>query len=965
MLSLNTKIIFGALLASVTILHADPASDQPSPPISFNQHIRPIFIENCTTCHGGVKQAGEVSFIYRQQALGKGKSGETIIVPGDPEASELIKRLVTTDPDDRMPPPKEHPKALSKENIELLRRWIKEGAPWEEHWAFVPPKNQPPEKLSQPTWPHSSLDAFILARLDQEKLTPSPEAAPAEWLRRASFDLTGLPPTDAELTAFGTEVEKNKQAAYETAADRLLASPHYGERWTAMWMDLARYSDTKGYEKDRYRDMWPYRDWLINAFNADMPFNEFTVQQLAGDLKQDADWQDLVATMFHRNTQTNEEGGTDDEEYRLHAMIDRVNTTWTVWQASTFGCAQCHDHPYDPIRQEDFYRFSAFFNNSEDADLDSEHPTIKLPLQPEQAKQAVVLDRQITSLRTTLNKAGETLLNDQKGWSAMHPAESATTHGGLDQEKNGEFQTTGTQSVNTRFDLTFPTISFSALRLTIFPDDDDPKKSPFRGAVLSHLTVTLELPDGKKVNIPMQEVFADTLTGPYDPMSSLQKSSSGFGAYPKLFKARRAAFVPTQPIDAPDGSHLHLRIQHKASTTGNQAATLRRFRWESSTNAEWTTIANAPDRASQWKQLKSLKQQRNKLGGTTIPVMRDRPATATRETRLFARGSFISKEQVVTPGVPVIFNSMPQENRENRLGMANWLTSNENPLAARAIVNRLWHECFGIGIVETLGDFGSSGQLPSHPKLLDHLALRLQNEHAWSLKKMLREIVLSSTYRQSNKVSPAILTKDPRNRLLARGPRTRLTAEMIRDQALLTSGLLSRKMHGPSVMPLQPDGIWQTVYSGAKWKTSKGEDRHRRALYTYWKRTSPYPSLLTFDASSREICTARRIATNTPLQALVTLNDPAYLECAQALAQRMIKEGGDTLSSRLTFALKVTHNQTPNPAIITSLTNLYQDSLKTYQSNPTLSQQLATTPEQAALTLTANTILNTDQALTK
>jgi len=613
----------------------------------------------------------------------------------------------------------------------------------------------------------------------------------------------------------------------------------------------------------------------------------------------------------------------------------------------------------------DFYRFSAYFNNSEDADLDSEHPTFRLPGDPSKAQQAVQLHRQINHLRTKLNDAGLKLLSTDKDWATLTPSQATTTHGDLKAEDRGILQTTGTQSVNTRFNLTFPATSFTALRLTILPDDNDPKKAPFRGSVLSHLTATLELPDGKKVKVAFKEVFADTLTGPYDPMGSLSKNGTGFGAYPKLFNSRRAVFVPTQAIDAPPESKLHLTLQHKASTTGNQSVTLRRFRWETSAIPQWQTITNSPTRATQWKEYKTLQQTANKLGGTTIPVMRDRPESATRETRLFARGSFTSKEQIVTPGVPVIFNSLPKTNQNNRLAMETWLTSNDNPLTARAIVNRLWHECFGIGIVETLGDFGSSGQSPSHPKLLDHLALRLQNDHQWSLKKCLREMVLSATYRQSNKVDKTLLTKDPRNRLLARGPRTRLTAEMVRDQALLASGLLSRKMHGPSVMPLQPDGVWQTVYSGAKWKTSPGEDRHRRALYTYWKRTSPYPSLLTFDASSREICTARRIATNTPLQALVTMNDPAYLECAQALAKRMVAEGGETLEKQLRFAVEIVHSKPPQPSTITSLTALYQDALKTYQSNPALSKKIATSPEQAALTLCANTLLNTDAAMTK
>lgn len=499
-----------------------------------------------------------------------------------------------------------------------------------------------------------------------------------------------------------------------------------------------------------------------------------------------------------------------------------------------------------------------------------------MPGDPAKAHQAAKLTSEAKSLRAQLNRAGKDLLAQGSDWAPLVPLSLTSSHGGLDHDQEGILQTTGTQSVSTYFDLTFPASSLStlsALRLTIFPDAEDPKKAPFRGSVLSHLTATLELADGKKTNIPFKEVISDSLTGPYDPMGSLSK---------------------------------------------------------------WGEIVHRPARAEQWKKYRSMLQKINKLGGTIVPVMRDRPASATRETRLFARGSFISKEQLVTPGVPLIFNSMPKENNDNRLGMANWLTHKENPLISRVIVNRLWHECFGIGIVETLGDFGASGQSPSHLELLDHLALRFQNDHQLSLKKLLREIVLSSTYRQSHKVS----------------------------QALLSSGLLSRKMRGPSVMPIQPKGIWQTVYSGAKWEISKGEDQHRRALYTYWRRTSPYPSLLTFDASSREICTARRITTNTPLQALVTLNDPAYLECAQALAKRMIQQSGD-LHEQLELALKAVNSRQPKPATVSGLTALYQDALKTYQANPTLAKQLAATAEEAALILCANAILNTDEALTK
>jgi hypothetical protein len=943
---------------------------------TFNADIRPILNKHCASCHGGVKAAGEISFVYREKALATGESGRSAIAPGDTAGSELVRRITHDDPDERMPPPKHGP-ALSNEEIEKLKSWIRTGAEWQEHWAFIPPKDPPAPKVSDPDWTKAPLDHFILSRLDQEELAPSPEAPLTEWLRRSSLDLTGLPPTLDELEEFTKVARHSSQsdggpraidAAINSAIDRLLSSPHFGERWASMWLDLARYSDTTGFEKDPHRDIWPYRDWVIRAFNDDIPFNEFTIKQLAGDLLPNPTPGDLIATAFHRNTQNNTEGGTDDEEYRMAAVIDRVNTTWTAWQATTFACVQCHAHPYDPIPHEDYYRFLSFFNQSEDVDTNDDFPKTKVADDPARQADAVKLERQLRQSRRALNQAAKQLARKINDWRIFR-TESSTANpdtGKITQRSDGDLLSSGTHPNNAVFQLSGAVEQFQVIRLSILPLDDDPKEWQELGAVVSTFEAALVGTDGKRRPVELKEVVPDFLAGPFEPNDSLRKGNAGFGGYPMLHVPRSAVFVPQAVVAQQPGDKLELTIRHGAVCKGsNQSCVLRRFRIELSNNPSLTGFIASPERSAAWQKHGELKKQYNAIKGRTIPVMLDRSPAARRPTRLFIRGNRSTLDKLVEPGVPPLFGQLPKsDSTPTRLEVAQWLVDDSNPLTARVIANRLWAELFGTGLVETLEDFGSSGTQPSHPELLDHLAIRLSKHHQWRIKPFLKELVLSATYRQSHRATPDLLERDPRNRLLARGPRQRLTAEMVRDQGLLVSGLLSRKQFGPPVYPPQPEGIWKSVYSGAKWNTSKGPDRYRRAVYTYSKRTSGYPTFLTFDAPTRDVCTARRIPTNTPLQALATLNDPAHIEFAVAFAKRMTEAGSD-LRSQLNHGYRLI-NLTDAPGYaIETLTQLHADAGTEYKSDPASAKHLAESPEQAALVLVANTLLNSDIAMNR
>ena len=855
--------------------------------VDFNTEIRPILNAKCMRCHGGVKSQGDLSFLFREEVLVAAESGHIAVVPGKVNKSELIARITHHDPEERMPYEDE---PLSEKEIDLFKRWIRQGAKWQDHWAYIPPKPYSLPKVKNRQWPQNGIDHFILAKLEEAELPPSEEAPSAELLRRLSLDLTGLPPTLEEVNAFMVDSSKN---VYENTVDRLLASPHFGERWAAMWLDLARYADTQGYEKDPHRDIWKFRDWVIKAFNDDMPFDQFTIEQLAGDLLPNPSEDQLIATAFHRNTMNNTEGGTEDEEYRTATAIDRVNTTWTVWQSTTMECVQCHSHPYDPFKQEDYYAFYDFFNQSMDADLDSELPVLEA-FSPEQ-------DSAIEAILTQMMAEDETIvINKQAARSeqikqAIYPM---ILPGDCDDFQdvviwNNGWAQNWAQNPNNIPDKNF-WMKFEQVDFTKLTD----------------ISYTYRC-NGDQAAI---ELRLDTVDGELLHRIDLPQTEEGKWRTEKiaveLNEVRDVYIIPVNKgINVPEGLFVlkSIFLHEENRTDDPQLPALR-------------------------DSLLKVRKQ-----ATRTPIMRNK--NMGRQTHVFERGNWLVKGKAIpTAAVPAFLPQLPEELPKNRLAMAQWLVSPANPLAARVIVNRFWEQIFGIGIVETTEDFGSQGFKPTHPELLDWLALRFSQNFAWSIKALLKELVMSATYRQNSRSRKDGVEKDPQNLLLARGPRIRLTAEQLRDQALAVSGLLSDKMYGPSVMPYQPDSVWQVVYNGGEWKESEGEDKYRRALYTYWRRTSPYPSMVTFDSPSREFCVSRRIRTNTPLQALVTLNDPVYIEAAEAMAILMAEKGGESIGQQLTYGYQLALMRTPEPPKLEALENLYAEAIRYYQNEPASSE---------------------------
>ena len=982
--------------------------------IDFNRHIRPILSKYCTGCHGGVKQAAGVSFLFRESVIDAG-----ILTPGDVDDSELFQRIIEEDEYLKMPPPDEHPEGLSTEEILIIRKWIEQGAQWGELWSLQPPRDDLAAFRQTSAWPQVDLDHFVLARLNQEELAPTPEASPSQWLRRVSFDLIGLPPSTEELNDFehqlksvsdrfnhgSRESHEAREMIYRGVVDRLLDSPQYGERWAVLWMDLARYSDSMGFEKDPHRDMWPYRDWLIQAFNDDMPFDDFTQKQLAGDMLPERTIDDWIATAFHRNTQTNDEGGTDDEEFRVAAVIDRVNTTWTVWMGTTFGCVQCHAHPYDPIRHDEYYQFMAFFNNTRDHDLSDDYPRIPIPTSSQERGQALQLwDRQ-QRLLEQIHQPGRSL-SAVANWRSLMPVRAESTHGTLQINDSQVLAVSGTFTPGCQYTIQTDAVMATAIRLEILPQSDNPQQWPETGSVLSNIVIELVDQDGNGSPLNIARVVPDFEVGPYRAIDSLHDNPRGFGGYPKLHGPRWSVFVLEKPIPTTTETAIRFSLKQSATTSGNRGVHIRRLQLDYDDHPAWLDLNNDPHIAAWQSELADVDQEIAAIDGPKLPIMNERPNGGQRETRLFVRGNWMTKGERLEAGVPSALPSLDHD-QPSRLQLAQWITGADNPLTARVLANRLWAALFGIGIVETQEDFGSSGALPTHPELLDHLAIQLQRHHRWHLKPFLRDLVLSSTYRQSHRCDQALYQRDPNNRLLARGPRNRLTAEMVRDQALAVSGLISRKMGGPSVMPPQPEGVWSTVYSDAQWNTPDGPDRYRRGVYTYWRRTSPYPSFLVFDAPSREFCSARREPTNTPLQALVTLNDPVYVESALALADRSLEairtseqhqlpsSDPSNIAKAIEWGYRSVLQSEPSNVAVNELFSVYQLTLNELNDEIPMeneleneSEQLHSVSDQAgessteehcdqqqnpvesqqsrrALAVVMNTILNLDQALTK
>jgi Protein of unknown function (DUF1553)/Protein of unknown function (DUF1549)/Planctomycete cytochrome C len=907
--------------------------------IDFNTQIKPLFNSKCITCHGGVKRQGGFSLLFREDALAVNKSGKPAIIPNDPDGSEMIKRLSHPDLEERMPykqPP------LSTNEINTLRQWIKEGAEWGNHWSFTElaavdvPKPKGaffgllPSKQSDLA--KNDVDYFILDKLNAANLTPSVSADKNTLLRRLSLDLTGLPASESLRQQY---LNDNSPKAYENLVDSLLAAPSFGERWTAMWLDVARYADTKGYERDDSRSIWRYRDWLINAFNTDKPYNTFITEQIAGDLLQNPTIDQYLATAFHRNTMTNDEGGTDNEEFRTAAVMDRIGTTWQGLMGTTFACVQCHSHPYDPFRHEDYYKFMAFFNNTRDEDTYADYPIFReykkqdslthLELQgwlknhaPQRADElntfVKTLQPSINSL--TSDKLINSALNDEK-WLALRQNGSARLQNVNLQDKDQLIFTYSSKKKGGTLTFHLDSLRGSVLKSVVL----DTSK---QGWMVS------------KFDFPKQAGVHDIYL---EYVNSSMKKPNETGA----------SF---------DWFHFTQAFPSKNGTNGDKAA--QQF---------WSLI--------------------NSKDATTTPIFIENPADMHRKTHVFQRGNWLNKGEEVQPDVPKSLNSFPKDAPRDRLGLAMWLTDKKNPLTARTYVNRIWEQLFGQGLAETLEDLGTQGIAPTHRELLDYLSYNFMNGMDWRTKTLLKTIVMSATYQQTSVVSAELQAKDPMNKLYARSPRVRLSAEQIRDQTLAVSGLLLDSLGGKSVFPYQPEGIWSSPWNGALWTKSAGKQQYRRALYTYWKRSSPYPSMLTFDGVNREVCVSRRIRTNTPLQALVTLNDSTYTVAAVEMAKNATNlsknpkytEGSSDVGfgmsdvGSVSKCISVVYQKALGQPISVEkrviLEKLYQTALqqlsvKNKQGlSKTPSLLLEQKPEIAALAIVANAILNLDEFVNK
>ncbi|WP_090603002.1 DUF1553 domain-containing protein [Parapedobacter koreensis] len=892
-------------------------------PVDFSAEIKPILNKHCITCHGGVKKNGGFSLLFEEEAFAKTESGKPAIIPGDSRHSEFIRRLTANDPEERMPynaPP------LDKKEIELLTRWVEQGAKWGEHWAYSLPKvvKVPRGRLTMASLLsflgnkplHSDIDYFIQEKHKKLKLDFAAEADRATLLRRLSLDLIGLPPSPEQVAAFANDIRED---AYERRVDSLLASPRFGERWASWWLDIARYADTKGYEKDNSRQIWAYRDWVIQAFNRDMPFNTFTIEQLAGDLLPNPSKDQLIATAFHRNTMVNDEGGTEDEEFRVAAVIDRVNTTYQTWLATTFECAQCHSHTYDPIKFEEYYKSMAFFNNTRDEDTPGDYPTLRFYNEEDSAK-VVLIKQWIAKYNTHEAVVSSDLF--------LHTLEPKIHAHACDQLVNGALVDTKWLGIRHGGSARLPAIML---------DSKD----------LFYINYSTGSSGGQL------EIRADSPNGALLAKSALP-----------VTQGMQTIAIPLAVLGGQ--RDIYLQFKNPSIPTDYEVCLV-----------EWMAFREAlpGNNEPQHQQMQQTFLELVNTRTPSVPIMIENPQDMRRETHVFERGNWLVQGKAVEPEVPQFLHDFPKEAPRNRLGFAQWLVSEENPLTARTLVNRLWAQLFGHGIVEPLVDMGSQSDPPTHPELLDWLALQFMHDMDWSVKRLLRELVVSATYRQSSVLPPELAEKDPGNKYYARGPRFRLSAEQIRDQALAVSGLLSTKMYGPSVMPYQPEGVWMSVYSGESWKKSEGEDQYRRGIYTFIKRTSPYPSFITFDASSREVCLVDRIRTNTPLQALTTLNDPVYQEAALHLAKQMETAGKGKIKEAIQSAyLHVMQRPLPEDKYRV-FEKLFRETSAHYRKHPQEATKLlgtiaiqrppADNANTAAYAVVASALLNLDEFLTK
>jgi hypothetical protein len=989
--------------------------------VDFEKDIEPVLQKNCFACHSGSQPKSQLRLDSKAGIL-RGGLGGPVIVPGNSADSRLVHRIEGAGGEQRMPL-KGTP--LTSSEIALIRTWIDRGATLpartetsgaetavEKHWAYRKPVRPPVPSVKNRDAVRNPIDAFLLSKLESQGLGFSKPATKEALIRRVSLDLIGLPPTPAEVAEF---VQDQRPDAYERLVDRLLSSPHYGERWARHWLDLARYADTNGYEADARRTMWKYRDWVIDALNRDEPFDQFTVEQIAGDMLPNPTEAQKIATGFHRNTMFNEEGGVDKDESYFEVLVDRVNTTSTVWLGSTLACAQCHNHKYDPFTHKDYYRMMAFFSNNTKEEeknggtsLKYREPQLDLATADQETKRRELranIKRLEDKLKTPTPELEaeqaaweQTVLKAESDWETLQPARMQTESGTeLKAGNDGVVVAAGENPQRETYIIEAPLTGkkFTGLRLKALPDASLPRGGPGRDVYGNFIVTDVRIDigsGGQWKPVELERVVSDN--GRIRPKGTNQLWTIDASREDRRLP-RQLVVVAKDPLALTPGSHVRVTIVQNSEFIGQSIGRLQL----SATAATDPTIAVkltaklrpileakaenrsaddskemseffrsiAPSLETARDQLREAKDELQRLGIVTALVMEEQSGSDRPFDYVRIRGGFASKGEKVYAGVPAALGTLAKGDPPNRLGLARWLVSRENPLTARVAVNRIWESYFGHGIVETSEDFGSQGEKPVNPELLDWLAVEFM-DRGWSLKTMHRLITTSTAYRQSSKVTPELLEADPYNRLISRGPRFRLEAEMVRDVALSASGLLSSKIGGPSVFPPQPPGVWDLPYNDDSWQESKGEDKYRRGIYTFIRRSALYPAMMNFDAKSREICVVRRIRTNSPLAALTTLNDAAYFEMAQALARRMLAEGGESDSSRVGYGLRLVASRDPKPEEREQLLTWLQGEKNYFSSHAGEAAKLTgakDNPNLASWTMLANVLLNLDEALNK
>ena len=994
--------------------------------VDFNRDVRPILSNHCFTCHGpdSATREGGLRLDQREAAVAAGDSGERAIVPGDIGTSEMIRRVSSTDPDVRMPP-HDGPKALDEKQIATLRHWIENGAEYESHWAFVTPTRPAVPEFASHDWSRNDIDHFVFAQLLTRQLKPAAEASRETLIRRVAFDLTGLPPTIQEVDEY---LADSSDGAYERMVDRFLKSPAYGEHMARHWLDLARYADTNGYQYDTEREQWVWRDWAIDAYNQNMPFDRFTIEQLAGDLLPNATAQQRLATGFNRNHGITIEGGIIDEEYRTEYVMDRVSTTAGVWMGMTVGCARCHDHKYDPVSQREFYQLYSFFNQVPEKGMRGFSPSEKIP-SPLAGDRQLQMQSNLRELRAKLaapvdldahldNWASQLAKASVRGWNVLTPQTLKSSGGStLRRLEDNSILAGGANPRHDIYDISSLTdiVDITAVRLEALTHESLPGGGPGRHSnsnfVLSEFEVTAVsvVDDSKTQSVKFVQAITDYEQANYEVAKAINGTVANNDGWavdgPTRKEPVTAMFVAEKPFGFAGGTHLRFRLRHEASFATHGVGRVRmsvttdqkgdlslhgipaRIRQIAATektarSADEATalrsyfVTNHEPRKDLKQRIAAIEKQQATAFPATM-IMQD--MAKPRKTHVLHRGQYNEPTDEVTAGVPAVFPPMPEGAAGNRLGFAHWLMDPAHPLTARVAVNRYWQRIFGIGLVKTSEDFGVQGSLPSHPELLDWLATEFIRS-GWDVKHVQRLMITSATYRQTARVGAAAYQADPENRWLARGPRMRLDGEELRDAALLASGLLVKQLGGKSVYPYQPAGLWMELNNrpgySKEYPQGSGDDLYRRSVYTFWKRTVPSPMLKILDAPEREFCTIRRSRTNTPSQALVLLNSPQFVEAARHLGERMMKHESTRLEDKLTFGFRLVTARKPTKREMGAIVEAFESEQQKLTKSPETALKILQVGESkfdatldqsklAAFASIASLYLNLNEAITK